>query len=495
MKKEFIKELNKSPPTEVFIDTIKGRHPADEIIPVNGRWNWDSKHKYHYAGGLPFLNATAKLLFKHHKDKPYDGNVLCEFSAPKVLYDNNVCGVFYKDRNTLFYEPKELMTDYCINVDLARNPVDFSTFDVTRIDLSFCFFPKDDDEQQEFLRLFRNMYFENLIPGKSCSKEYDYENGFAHTSPKLDIVLYDKAIQLRVENPKIHIEDIKLLRLEFRCKKPYKSDNAGSDFFESFDNTIDRANKWLAKKLEKNNFTLPVVPKKEYMHIITKCYEAKRNEYEGRPAKEKPLYLRHKLESLLKKLKQINKDGCYAFHSSSETNRCWYSRCLKLVQDAGVHILYTKLNHEISFIDDVCYHQDLYRVFGATSYEPVAVKATEEAAHKSKSVDLFSSNDKPLFVEAAKIYNIRCSFEQSLSKKISSAVEIISNYLCSDDRLNGYSCFKPIVKFSSSSVADAINNVCYKHKPFKRVLRLCSDDRFINYVSAPLKAPLYHRLI
>lgn len=488
MKKEFIKELNKSPPTEVFIDTIKGRHPADEMIPVEVRWEWDGKRRYHYAGGLPFLNATAKLLFKHHKDKPYDGNVLCEFSAPKVLYDNNVCSVFYKDRNTLFHEAKELMTDYCINVDLAAIPIDFRTFDITRIDHSFCFFPKNDEEQTEFFSLFRKMYHKNLKSGKLCSQKYDFPNAYAFTSRKLDIVLYDKAAQL-------NLTDVKLLRIEFRCKEAFKGESSYScDYFDSFDNTMKNANKWFAKKLEKYNFTLSFVPRNEYIEAVTKCYEAKKAEYKSKSGK-KPLYLLHPISSLLEKMEQINKEGCNSFHSASKTNRCWYNRCLNLANDAGVHILYTNLDHEISFFDDVCHHKDLYRVFGATADERV-VKATEEkVADKSKSVDLFSAIDKPLFVEAEKIYNIRCSFEQSLSKKISSAVEIISNYLCSDDRLNCYSCFKPIVKFSSSSVADATNNVCCKHKPFKRVLPLCSDDRFINYVSTPLKAPLYHRLI
>lgn len=429
-KYDFIKKLNTST-QEIFIDTVKGRHPANEIIPVKGRWKWDNKRKYHYAPGLPFLKATAKLLFKKHKDKPYDGNVFCEFSAPKVLYGHNVCGILNKNIEALFRKPKELLTDYSIDIDLAAIPVDFRNFDVTRIDLSFCFFPKDDDEQQEFLRLFRNMYFENLTPGKSCSEEYDYENGFAHTSQKLDIVMYDKVLQLHNEDPGLHIEDINLLRIEFRCKGPCKGDVYW--YGNSFEYTVKKANGLLAKKLERYHFDLPIVPIKEYKTIITNCYESKKAEFKDKPS-EKPLYLKSKLDTLLKKMKQINKEGCYKFHHASSTNRCYYNRCIQLATDAGIHILYTKLDHEISFIDDVCFHKDLYRVFGATADDFVADEINEKASVRNKFLTPTLPRE---FISAVEKINITHSFIPYKRN--------IPRYI--DNRFKGYVPFKKVVPY------------------------------------------------
>ena len=358
-KSKFIKELKQPYPTEVFIDTIKGRHPADETIPVKGRWVWDSKRKYHYAPGLPFLKATAKLLFKKHKDKPYDGNVFCEFSAPKVLYGQNISGILYEDRTILYDKVKELLTVNGINIDLAEKAVDFRTFDVTRIDLSFSFFVKNDTEQKEFMRLFRNMYHPHLKPGKSGSRDYDYPNAFCFTSPKLDIVLYDKAKELNIKN-------VNLLRLEFKCKKTFKKDNAGSDFFDSFENTMKKANKWLANKLEYYNLSLPFLPEEEYFKAISACYISKKKEHDEK-TEDSPLYLRHELSTLIKTIKDINNKGCYNYHS---LNRDMYNKCLHLAKDAGVQLLYTKLPYSISFTDNVCYHADAQKIVEISSVPP-----------------------------------------------------------------------------------------------------------------------------
>lgn len=350
IKNEFMSNLKKPFPNEVFIDTIKGRHPANKILPIktSSGWEWDAKRGYHFKNKCRLCDSSALLIFKESKDKPYDGNVFCEFSAPKALYrKNNISGILFEDRTILYDKVKELIVNNGINIDIAEIPVDFRVFDVTRIDLSFSFFPVDKTEQEEFLRLFKMMYHPYLKPGKLCKKDYDYPNAFAFTSNKLDIVLYDKAKEFG-------LEDIHMLRLEFRCKKPAKGFGVGSDYFDSVENSFKKGNKWLANKLERYNFCLPFVPEDEYIKAIIKCYKTKKAEHTT-SSEAKPSYLTYKLPTLIKTVQEINSCGCHAYHS---LNRIMYNDCLQLAKDAGVQILYTGLSYPISFIDNVCYHEE-----------------------------------------------------------------------------------------------------------------------------------------
>lgn len=349
-KNEFMSNLKKPFPNEVFIDTIKGRHPANKILPIktSSGWAWDAERGYHFKNKCYFLNSSALLIFKKVKSKSYDGNVFCEFSAPKALYrKNNISGILFEDRTILYDKVKELIFNNGIDIDVTEVPVDFRDFDATRIDLSFSFFPMNDTEQEEFIRLFKMMYHPYLKPGKLCKKDYDYENAFAFTSNKLDIVFYDKAKEF-------HLDDVLLLRLEFRCKKPAKGFGVGSDYFDSVENSIKEANKWLADKLERYNFCLPFVPEDEYIKALSECYKAKKTEY-GTIRKGKPSYLTHKLSTLIRSAKKINRLGCHDYHCF---NRTRYNECLQLAKDAGVQILYTKLPYPISFIDNICYHEE-----------------------------------------------------------------------------------------------------------------------------------------
>ncbi len=444
MDKEFIKELERPNPTEVFVDTIKACHPAEEILPVKGTWLWDNKRKYYYTGDILFLNSTAKFIYKKLKDKPYD-NAFIEFSVPKVLYGDNITGFLYKDSNILKYEAKDILTCYNINVDLAANPIDFDVFDVRRIDHSFSFRVSGKKEHEEFCRLFNNMYFKYLKPGRSGSKPYDYDiDGYCFTSKKLDIVLYDKAKeqQNKIENT---------LRLEMRCKEPFSAYDG--KVFGSVEKMFRKANNRFAYLLTSRNLIYDFVPKKEYEKIITDCYNAKKAEYSANPKGKKPSYLKFKLDHLLANMMQINKEGCHSFHSK-EGNRVIYNACLNLAQDAEISILYTKLNYRISFIDNVCHRSSKY-------VEDETVAATIEAA------EIIEPSEPVVLVKR----------DEPIKKLDASFVK-----------------YNPCSGFTNRAT-EIINCRCSDYNGKKKARPTYPDYRFSTVKSVIVRPPLYHRRI
>ena len=445
MNKEFIKELKRPFPTEVFVDTIKACHPAEEILPVKGTWIWDNKRKYHYLDDILFLNATAKFIYKKLKDKPYD-NVFIEFSVPKALYGDNIAGFLYKDSNILNYEAKDILTCYNINVDLAANPIYFDVFDVRRIDHSFSFRVSGKKEHKEFCRLFKNMYFKNLKPGLSGSKPYDYGiDGYCFTSKKLDIVLYDKAKerQNKIKNT---------LRLEMRCKEPFSAYDG--KVFGSVEKMFRKANNRFAYLLTSRNLIYDFVPENEYEKLITDCYNAKKAEYSTNPKGEKPSYLKYKLDHLLANMMQINEEGCHSFHSQ-KCNRVIYNACLNLAQDAEISILYTKLNYRISFIDNVCHRSDFEYIEDETV---AATTEADEIVEPSEPVVL----DKP---------------DVPIKKLDASFV-----------KYNPHSGF-------TNKATEIINCRCSDYNGKKKARPTYPDYRFSTVNSVIVRPPLYHRRI
>ena len=457
MNKEFIKELEQPFPKEVFVDTIKACHPAEEILPVKGTWLWDNKRKYHYIGDIPFLNATAKFIYKKLKDKPYD-NVFIEFSVPKVLYDDNTTGFLYKDSSILKYEAKDILTCYNINVDLAANPIYFDVFDVRRIDHSFSFRINGIEEQEEFCRLFQNMYFKYLKPGRSGSKSYDYDiDGYCFTSKKLDIVLYDKAKeqneakkQDKAKEDQNKIENT--LRLEMRCKEPFSAYDG--KVFGSVEKMFRKANNRFAYLLTSRNLIYDFVPENEYEKLITDCYNAKKAEYSANPKGEKPSYLKFKLDHLLANMMQINEEGCHSFHSQ-KGNRVIYNACLNLAQDAEISILYTKLNYRISFIDNVCRRSDSEYV------EEETVATTTEAA------EIIEPSEPAVLVKP----------DEQIKKLDASFVK-----------------YNPCSGFTNKAT-EIINCGCSDYNDKKKARPTYPDYRFSTLKSVIVRPPLYHRRI
>lgn len=317
---------------------------------------------------------------------------------PKVFYGDNITGVYCSDSFYICSSINRLLRDELIFTTGVGLEIGFANFQVTRVDRSICSDAVTPERLEEMLRIFKLLYFPYHKPGKRCSKDYDYETSFCHTSHSEDIIAYDKSAEVKKDmkkdktdpteevsesfedsnnSPKdnndssedntnlLHIKD-NIFRVEISSKKALK-------FYGDFGTVKDvlASNKALIRLLSYRKLHLDFAPEDEYWELITKHHEMRRDSYKADTIKNHPNYATRKLKTILNFLKYINEHGAAAAHDRDDE---LYNDCVELASELGISVIYTTQNERFSFFDNIYRRADTDKIILRDSQ----AKATDE---------------------------------------------------------------------------------------------------------------------
>lgn len=337
--------------TDIFIDTVKIKHENAFVNLEKGTtWKYD-KNNYQYYRNIPVNDTNIKLTFKKDRNdevntqmkhiKVKKGTVYIEMSVPKVLYGTNVCGISSSDVNALYEKLASLLTDAGVIFSFDGSHLDFKNYKVTRIDRSFCFDAGSKKAKDEYLQIFKKLRIPYHDPGR-CENfdDYDYDTGFSHGSFSNDLIMYDKNQESKIKSgPNI-------LRLEIRCRKP----KVGKSDFGLFGEMLNNNNQTLVDILQQYRFDLKILPEREFFKTIKAFLAAERNMHRGEKARKLPKYLRYKDETILEFFQYINDYSEVAAYLAEGT---LFNVCKTITDKLGIMNLYTTIDEEFSFVDNV----------------------------------------------------------------------------------------------------------------------------------------------
>lgn len=350
-------------------------------------------------------NGTVLLTFKPDKGQKglevKEGTIKVRLSIPKVFYGDNITGVYCSDRFYICSSINKLLRDELIFTTGVGLEIGFANFQVTRVDRSISSDAVTPERLKEMLRIFKMLYFPYHKPGKRCSKNYDYETSFCHTSNSEDIIAYDKSAEAKKgikkdktdptedvsesfedgnNSPKdnndsseddtnlLHIKD-NIFRVEISSKKALK-------FYGDFGTVKDvlTGNKELIRLLRYRKLYLDFVPEQEYWSLITTHFENEKKTYLSDPNRALnyyPHYITRKLKNIISHLKYINENGASAAHEKDDE---LYNDCVELTSKLGISVIYTTQNERFRFFDNIYRRADTDKIFLRDSQ----AKATDE---------------------------------------------------------------------------------------------------------------------
>lgn len=355
-----------------------------------------------------------KVLLKFKPDKGQkgletkEGTIKVNFSVPNVIYGDNITGVYCSDWFSICSSIDKLLQDELIFTTGVGLEIGFANFQVTRVDRSISTDAVTHEHLEEMLRIFKMLYFPYHKPGKRCSKDYDYETSFCHTSDSEDIHAYDKSVETEEHQGKDKIdiaEDVpeqcededncsenctdspeddfdfsanktdlpsvkdNIFRIEISSKKPL-------EFYGNFGTVKDvlTSNKALMRLLRYQKLHLDLVPEQEYWNLITTHFDKEKKKYlsdKNRASKNYPHYIRRRRKSILSHLKYINENGAPAAHEKDDE---LYNDCVEFTSKLGISVIYTTQNERFSFFDKIYRRADTDKIF----LRDKQAKATDE---------------------------------------------------------------------------------------------------------------------
>lgn len=373
MKKEFIKELNKSPPTEVFIDTIEAEGLAYALIGKDFGWEHHGEGDF-WTKAVRHNHCVVFFTFKADKKSKgclsKKGNIKVKFSVPKLYYGDNFTGVYCSDCSAICRIIDMLLVENFVLVTERE----FSGFKVVRVDRSVCSDAVTPERIKEMLRLFSLLYFPYHTPGMRCSKEYDYETSFCHTSDSEDILCYDKSIEFKAHSKEKDGDLPKGDTDEDDTGSPSVTDNifrveicskGALEFYGDFGTVKDvlTSNKDFINLLEHHKLCLDFAPKDEYWKLVTSCFSKEKEIYlsdPNRDSKPYPRYITRRSQNVYSFLKYINENGGAAAHKEKDE---LYNDCVEFTGKLGISVIYTKLNERVNFFERFYRRLDTDRIF------------------------------------------------------------------------------------------------------------------------------------
>jgi len=337
--------------TDIFIDTVKIKYENAFVNLEKGTaWKYDKKNYQNYRN-IPVNDTNIKLTFKKDRNdevntqmkhiKVKKGTVYIEMSVPKVLYGTNVCGISSSDVNALYEKLASLLTDAGVIFSFDGSHLDFKNYKVTRIDRSFCFDTGSKKAKDEYLQIFKKLRIPYHDPGR-CENfdDYDYDTGFSHGSYSSDFIIYDKNKESKIESgPNI-------LRVEIRCRKP----KGGKSDFGLFGEVLNNNGQTLVDVLQQYRFDLKILPEQEFFKTIKDFLAKERNLHKGEKSRKLPKYLRYKDETILEFFQYINDYSEVAAYLAEGT---LFNVCKTITDKLGIMNLYTTIDEELSFVDNV----------------------------------------------------------------------------------------------------------------------------------------------
>ncbi len=337
--------------TDIFIDTVKIKYEGAFVtVGKNSPWKYDNRN-FQYFLNVPVNDTNIKLTFKKDRNdevntqmkhiKVKKGTVYIEMSVPKVLYGTNVCGINSLDVNLLYEKLASLLTKECVEFSFDGSHLDFKNYKVTRVDRSFCFDAGGEEAKEEYLRIFKKLRIPYHDPGRcKAFDDYDYETGFSHGSDSSDCIMYDKSEESDIKS------EPDILRLEIRCRKP----KGGKSGFGLFGKVLNNNNQTLVDILQQYRFDLKILPEYEFFKTIKAFLAAERNMHRGEKARKLPKYLQYEDETILAFFQYINDYSEVAAYLAEST---LFNVCKTITAKLGIMNLYTIIDEELNFVDNV----------------------------------------------------------------------------------------------------------------------------------------------
>lgn len=402
----------------MFVDTIEAKCHCCAVVGKEHGWKHEGNGDF-WRKDIKFHHGKVLLTFKPDIGQKglevKEGTVKVKFSVPKVFYGDNIAGVYCSDCFFICSSINKLLRDELIFTTGVGLEIGFANFQVTRVDRSICSDAVTPKLLEEMLRIFKLLYFPYHKPGKRCSKDYNYETSFCHTSDSEDILAYDKSAEtkkhlkkdevdisedvpeqfeddndifenctasseedsyfsknnnvLSVNNDKLLSVKDNIFRIEISSKKPLK-------FYGDFGTVkgVLTSNKALIRLLSYRKLHLDFVPEQEYWKLITTRFEKEKKKYlsdPNRASKAYPHYITRKLKSIISHLKYINEKGSPAAH---EENDELYNDCVELTSKLGISVIYTTQDERLNFFSEIYRRADTDKIFLRDSQ----AKATDE---------------------------------------------------------------------------------------------------------------------
>lgn len=355
-----------------------------------------------------------------------EGTIKVKLSVPKVFYGDNITGVYCSDSFYICSSINRLLRDEFIFTTGVGLEIGFANFQVTRVDRSISSNAVTAERLKEMLRIFKMLYFPYHKPGKRCSKDYDYETSFCHTSDSEDIHAYDKSAETekhqgkdksditedvheqckdeenysenRTDSPeedfdfsadKTDLPSVKnnIFRIEICSKKPLK-------YYGDFGTVKDviTSNKALIRLLRYRKLHLDFVPEQEYWSLITTFFEKEKKTYLSDPNRalnDYPHYTTRTLKNIISHLKYINENGASAAHKKDDE---LYNDCVELTSELGISVVYTTQGERFSFFDNIYRRADTDIIFLKDKQYKATNECEDTDEHIEDVSDTFTSS-------------------------------------------------------------------------------------------------------
>lgn len=436
MTQQKITQVLKKLTTEVFVDTIEAKCHCCAVVSKEHGWKHEGDGDF-WRKDTQLHNGTVLLTFKPDKGQKglevKEGTIKVRLSIPKVFYGDNITGVYCSDRFYICSSINKLLRDELIFTTGVGLEIGFANFQVTRVDRSISSDAVTPERLKEMLRVFSLLYFPYHKPGKRCSKNYDYETSFCHTSNSEDIVAYDKSAEAKkgIKKDKtdptedvsesfedsndsseddtnlLYIKD-NIFRVEISSKKALK-------FYGDFGTVKDvlTGNKALIRLLSYRKLHLDFAPEDEYWELITKRHKMRRDSYKADTRKKHPNYATRKPKTILNFLKYINEHGAAAAHDRDDE---LYNDCVELTSELGISVIYTTLNERLNFLDKIYRRADTNKIFLRDNQNKAIDEYEDTNKYNTDSSDSFISSVH------SRIYNSKNNFICSNRNKNNKAV-------------------------------------------------------------------------
>lgn len=329
----------------IFIDTVWFDLPTSLIVSKKNGWVQKIegnlcfiKHVEAPNGHKARLRFSPESQYALNLNKPVNGTLRIEISAPNILYGTNICAVRKRDLPEL----AEILNGFIAAEAYGKQSIPhINDFKIKRVDFSFCIKCRSQDEADAYMNVFEKYYFKRLVPYTIHGKSYNpdnYPGSMYHSNKSTNCLLYEKTkaywdlFNIIIDDYTIRFER----QLNSINPKEYERENFGN--FSS----LSTINLLFKKYVETDYFQYDFVPESTYYELVNRQIE---NENIQRKTKEK-------LSTLFF---DINEDGAYAVHKNSASH---FNRCRKITNELSINIVHTELNYPINFLKNICRDND-----------------------------------------------------------------------------------------------------------------------------------------